>query len=482
MKKITLFIMIAAILIAAGAGYAIYHFVSLPGKVSPSSDFISYVSAYTSGSISTRDPIKVVFTSDIADAGQVGKDADPRFFQIKPSIKGTLTWYNERTLEFRPAKHLSEDTEYKVTLLLDRVFQDIPREFREFSFTLRTIRQAIETRVEGIEFYDDFSREDRRIKGFIHTADYTDVSLIQETVKAEQNGSKLELSWVVQEDERTHIFLVEGVTQSEEPGIVNLFIRGEPIGVRFSETIPVEVPVKGEFRVLSHKVTQSPSQSLEVRFSEPLDPSQNLTGLIRAAGVVDPQIVIEGNIVRVFPSTVMTGSYNFEVSDGIRSNRRKRLAQSTSLAVTFETLKPQVRLVGQGVIIPTSGEILFPFQAVSLKAVDVSITRIFEHNVAQFLQVNDLSGQSELRRVGRMVRRKTIMLDQVGKVDYNAWNTYYIDLTELISREPGAVYQVNVNFRKEYSTYNCGDAAEEIAIVPVDERYNAGDDTPLLLR
>src|SRR5690606_7576967 len=188
------------------------------------------------------------------------------------------------------------DAEYQVTIPLDKVYQGIPREFSTFSFTLRTIRQAIETRVEGIEFYDDFSREDRRIKGIVQTADYTDVNLIQETVKAEQNGKKLELSWVVQEDERSHIFLVEGVTQSEEPGIVNLFVMGEPIGVRFSETIPVEVPVKGEFRVLSHSVTQTPSQSLEVRFSEPLDPSQNFTGLIRAAGVVDPQIVVEGNI------------------------------------------------------------------------------------------------------------------------------------------------------------------------------------------
>jgi alpha-2-macroglobulin len=477
MKRKTLTISILALLIAIGGGYAIYGIVSTPEPLSQDLDFSSYISAYTSGSISTREPLRVIFSSDRVSADQAGKAADSRLFQIRPSVKGSLTWHNERTLEFRPEKGLAGNTEYRVSIGLDRLYSGIPKESSIFSFSLRTIKQAMEVRVDGLEFYDDASREDRRVKGVVQTADYADDKSIQETVKAQQNGKSLNISWSGTGDGRSHIFFVEGVTQAEEPGTVNLSVKGNTIGADYSDNIPVDIPAMGEFRVLSHFITQSPSQYIEIRFSEPVDPTQNLNGLIRAAGVTDPQIIIEANLVRIYPHTRLTGTFNFEISDGIRSSYRQRLAQSTVIPVTFEVVRPQVRLVGQGVIIPSTGGILFPFQAVGLKAVDVSVVRIFEQNIAQFLQVNSLSGQSELRRVGRLIMRKTVMLDQAGQVDFNAWNTYNIDLAELISAEPGAVYQVNINFRKEYSTYGCGEEGET-AIIPINERYRSSDDIP----
>src|SRR3546814_5749249 len=49
---------------------------------------------------------------------------------------------------------------------------------------------------------------------------------------------------------------------------------------------------------------------------------------------------------------------------------------------------------------------------VNLKAVDVSIIKIYENNIPQFLQQNDLQGNYGLRRVARPVVQKTIWLDQ----------------------------------------------------------------------
>ena len=478
MKKKWLLISLGTVILALGGLAAVYKLVLSEKKAPRAKDFSSYISAHTSGTISTRDAIYVSFATNVVDINQAGKEADAKLFRIRPSIKGTITWFNERTLEFRPAAPLSNDTEYRVTIALNRVFNDIPKDYDEFTFNLRTIKQAMEVKVAGIEFYEDAAREERRVSGRILTADYAEPESVKQTLKATQQGKGLEITWGSSDDARTHNFWIEGVTQTDDTGKVNLAVNGKPIGADYTDAIEVEIPPKGVFRLLSHYVTQSPEQYIEIRFSEPIDPSQNLRGLIRASGIADLRIIVEGNLVRVYPTTRVAGSFSFEVSEGIRNTNRQRLEQSSVISVTFEVIKPQVRLVGQGVILPSSGGLLFPFQAVSLRAVEVSVTRIFERNIAQFLQVNNLEGQSELRRVGRMMLRKTVLLDQGGQADFSRWNTYHIDLSELIKTEPGAIYQVTINFRSEHSTYSCDGSDANQPIEIIDERYDSNDDVP----
>ena len=85
--------------------------------------------------------------------------------------------------------------------------------------------------------------------------------------------------------------------------------------------------------------------------------------------------------------------------------------------------------MGNGVIIPTMAQgLLFPFQAVNLKSVDVKIIQIYENNIVQFLQNNKLNGQSQLKRVGRIVHKETINLNSGKPIDFGKWNSFSIDL------------------------------------------------------
>ena len=67
----------------------------------------------------------------------------------------------------------------------------------------------------------------------------------------------------------------------------------------------------------------------------------------------------------------------------VEKDKNKQLA--------FEATKPNVREIGSGVIMPTSNGLRFPFEAVNLKAVDVVVTKVYENNLVQFLQVNDIN-------------------------------------------------------------------------------------------
>ena len=95
----------------------------------------------------------------------------------------------------------------------------------------------------------------------------------------------------------------------------------------------------------------------------------------------------------------------------------------------------------------------------SLCSVDVKILKIYENNITQFFQVNNFDGTSELQRVGRVVLKKTISLNNTNVNDYARWKRYTIDLSSLVNAEPGAIYQVKLSFKKSNAYYH----AEKVA-------------------
>ncbi|TFH23917.1 MAG: hypothetical protein E4H10_11375, partial [Bacteroidia bacterium] len=120
---------------------------------------------------------------------------------------------------------------------------------------------------------------------------------------------------------------------------------------------------------------------------------------------------------------------------------------------------------------------IFPFKAVNLKAVNVRIIKIFEDNIGQFFQDNYYSGDSELKRVGRMVLNKEIVLSSDRAVDYGSWNIFSLDLAELIETEPGAIYNVSITFDRSQSLLPCAAEDKEEAQKPFKrntevERFN----------
>ena len=334
----------------------------------------------------------------------------------------------------------------------------------------------MEVAINGLEFYQEASKMERRLYGVVATADYADANEVKKTVEATQGGDKLELAWESASDGKTHRFWVENIKQGDTPSKVIIKCDGEAINSDFEKNIEYDIPIKGVFRVLSTRVIQNPDQYVEIRFSEPLDQNQNLQGLITCAGIPDLRMVTEGNVIKVYPSNRQNGTFNLSVAEGLRGFGGQKMGEAAILPIQFEVYKPEVKMLGDGVIIPTTGGLLFPFQAVSLRAVDVEVIRIYEDNIAQFLQVNNLAGNNELHRVGRMLIKKTILLNAGGEIDYGAWNTFHIDLSKLISTEPGAIYQVKLSFRKAYSAYGCEGKSNTDAIQITDETYDPSDD------
>jgi len=146
------------------------------------------------------------------------------------------------------------------------------------------------------------------------------------------------------------------------------------------------------------------------------------------------------------------------VDQGLKNIDDESLAQSSSISLQVSSLNPAVTIHSPGTIMPDAKNLILQFSAVSLYAVDLSIIRIYESNVLMFLQDNSMtsSSASDLRRSGRLVYKKLLRLDSDPTKDINEWNDYFIDLDGIIKQEPGAIYRIELSFKKNYAAYPCG--------------------------
>ena len=178
------------------------------------------------------------------------------------------------------------------------------------------------------------------------------------------------------------------------------------------ELLSVDIPELNDFAVYEVEYVAEPERYVEVTFTKLLDAAQNMQGLAWIDGNKSETVNVEGNKLRLYPDAGSKGALNVHLSQNIRSKNGLNLKESVVRQIVVSDEKPEVRFIGNGVIIPQSTQLTIPFQAVYLRGVVVRVIKIFEQNIGQFLQVNDLERTSDLMRVGRLIARKTIFLDE----------------------------------------------------------------------
>ena len=414
--------------------------------------FTHYITAYTSNVISSRGEVVVRLASELKSNYQPEK----RLFHLEPTVDGSEIWLDERTVAFRPSDKFKNGTHYRVQFNLTELVDsaDVPGPFQ---FDFETLRQDMEVSVDGITTPDPGERSKQHLIGTIYTADAAELSEMKNVLTARQGGYSLPIEWEQDPNLRTHHFTITDIKRSEKTGFLKLSWSGQPIGTEVRGSQQIEITPLGEFELVRTHVIRDVNPHIELTFSDPIDPNQNLQGLFRIGSYDQFNVIVKENKVELYPRKKLTGEKTLTISEGIRNRDGNRIGQELNRTVYLHQLKPQVKFVGSGVIIPQSDELLLPIEAVSLGAIDVQVTRIFENNITQFLQFNNLSGGTRLNYVGRPIVQEVIPLSSLGAVDPGSWNGYALDLSKLIKPEPGAIYQVKVGFRKHQIVYPCAD-------------------------
>ncbi|RZK20421.1 MAG: hypothetical protein EOO86_04475 [Pedobacter sp.] len=181
----------------------------------------------------------------------------------------------------------------------------------------------------------------------------------------------------------------------------------------------------------------------------------DLTGMISLGNLSDLRYTIDASQVKVYAAEELKGNYTLNVNNGIENINGKTLSGGKTANLVFEDKIPSVTIAGGGTILPNSGKLVLPFEAINLKAVDVTVIKIYENNIPQFFQTNSYKDGNELRRVAKPILQKTVRLDEDKALNLHKKNRFTLDLDKMIRTEPGAMYRVTIAFRQEYNAYNC---------------------------
>lgn len=429
------------------------------GAVADSTSYNPCVKSFTRGTISRFAPVYLIFAEDVPPE-KMQEGGLGRYFSIKPEVKGEFAFDDAHTVVFRPAVSFERNTEYRIEADLSPWFATRQGE-RYFSFRFSTCPPALYVAREVFEPREAFGPGEGET-GFkltyaLRTPDRETPESLEALVRASEPA---DVRWQHAPDGKNHTLVLSRVPARAASYELELSAKPNKLGLKEGRLITSRIPAAGEFEVYETRFVGEPERYVEVVFTEILDEGQELRGLAYLRGDENVTLASEGNALRLYPGKDLAGPNQVFLSAGIRSKKGRTLGSDRVEEVDLVDALPAVRFAGEGNIIPQSAELNLPFQAIYLRGVVARVIRIYENNIGQFMQSNDLAGDYGLASVGRLAARKTIFFDG-DELGFRNWQTYAIRLNELIDPEPGAIYRIELAPTREHSAYPCNENAPQ---------------------
>ena len=420
-----------------------------------------YVEAFTTGENSALTPIIVKFTEDVEFKGNftIGQVLDEKLFRINPSLEGKAVWKGESTVEFIPKNPLKNDKHYIVRLDISKIAvigKNIPK---TFTFDFHTVNLAYSYSLGELSCYDVDDENSYYLTGAIYTSDFVDEKDAEKILSVKPNNYSI--SWTHYKTGRLHTFRIDTIRSEKEKYSVRLQFDGISIGDSRKEVEIVRIPEISVFEFLNTSIEYYPEFRVTATFSSPIDQSQRLRDKISISDL-SLRFVVDMNKIHIYPSQRKTGTHTLKINKSILNQKGKTLDENITDIINFEDIKPTVKFLGKGVVLPSSNKMSVPFLAINYQEVEVTVTRIFESNILQFLQESDMDeGGWELYRVGKQIAKQRISLGNIISKKMQNWNTYSLDLSKLIAVEPGAVYRVEIQGKKPLSEGKVTDDSDD---------------------
>jgi len=421
--------------------------------------FREYIGQFPSARQSVTQPIEINLSKSL-DFFSETQEIPSSFVEIQPKTEGKLLIKNPRQLIFIPEKNLKPDTEYLITLKLNRLFDKVPKDLKTYTFSFRTIEPNFSIRTENLQSY---SQEWQYLEGILESADYIEPEDLPKLFSVSQDRSPIPVKWQSSNAPANYFsFVIDSIKRKEDDSNILLKWDGSSIKSKTKGEQEFLIPGYNNFKIVDIQTHAPPKASLSINFSDPLDANQDFSGLVKIDSLDNLKYQTEGNVLHVYPSRKVGGELEIKVFPGIKNTQGLTLKEVYSERISFEQVKPAVELISKGVIFPQATSTPLYFKTVNLKAVDVRVIKIYEDNVLEFLQDGNLNNVYEynLPRVGKRIAKKTIQL-KTDEKEKDHWKAHALKLSDFFKADPGALYQVEISFKKEYSLYDCPGQEEE---------------------
>ncbi|HJS00405.1 MAG TPA: hypothetical protein VJ780_05675, partial [Flavobacterium sp.] len=382
--------------------------------------FKEFISNFSGGIVSTKSDIRVVlgFNKTEWKANQV---LDSDLFDISPSVDGKVIALSGNTIAFVPKEKLKQNTAYQITLHLSKLIKT-PEKLEDFNFTVKTIKQDFIVVTNDIQSY---SKDSQYLNCVLKTADVVDLESVIKLVSAQQNGNNLAVKFDKSIPSGTEFsFVIDKIQRLSTESKVEIDFDESALEADNKDKIEYIVAAKNDFKVIKVDVPEGNNQTLSINFSEPLLKGQDFRGLVSIQNARNLKFSVQGNLLKVFFNNIveaeskivnevsttvdsasvtpvveyvatkgeepqlLTGELLVEIFRGIESAYGQKMDKDYTTKISFDQIKPGVRFVKNGTILPSSNNLKLNFEAANLSAVDVKVYKIYKNNILQFLQDN----------------------------------------------------------------------------------------------
>jgi uncharacterized protein YfaS (alpha-2-macroglobulin family) len=458
MKRLTLFLIALSTLCP---GFVFYSCKNSRNVV-PSSEYAAYISGYTAGVIPQNATIRIELAGEqpVVNAGAEVKE---KLFDFSPSLKGKTYWIDGKTLEFVPeANELKPGKVYDASFALSKVMTLKDSRLNRFDFSFRVEEKSFALKILSVDVAEA-AKDKVAVNGEIRFSDTPELEDVTKMLVVKRGGESFVPAVEQADNPHCFRFAIDGIAKLDDESQLEIKASGKAVGIDKTVEERVTIPAAKPFTLILTEMLEASGHGIRLTFSKPVSEAQDLTGLVSLndESIAYVPHVHDNKIDLFFERSRNLQSVLVRIDQGLKSSDGDALGQSSLVQMEIHSLDPQVEFLSSGMIMPHSGDLVLPFRAVSLYAVDLKIIRIYESNVLMFLQDNLLSGtgSNQLRRSGRLVYKKLLRLDSDPAKDIHNWENYSIDLSRLIKQQPGDIYRVELSFKKEYASYPCSDNA-----------------------
>ena len=425
---------------------------------------LMFLDSYTSGVIANGEPIVVRFNNPEALKVKYGEDLSSKSFSFSPSLKGKAVWIDENTVGFQ-YDNIDKNQNYVCKFKMSD-FVDVPADQTlEFGFGVRRQNFSLVT-AQPICTSNESMNYLLRVAFAVPVDQDEVVNLFDDAFR------KSHPVQVTATGNNVYDFEVQNFERKNNAYEVPVVLDGKALDCKAKMERNLAIYAKDSFEPVMFDVDKAASKGT-LLFTQPLKESQNLAGFVSFNKKLGYKADIKGNKIDFYFDKSSLYRYeledlNMSVASGIRADNGMLLQGDYDYPFDLTDNLPKVRWTDDGVIIPNVDETTVYFDAICLNSVTLRIIRIYDDNILSFLQDNEITETYGVRKAGRLEKKVRLAIDNPYA---NQWKTFPIVLSDYIKVEPGAMYQLSLNFGPADYTF----ASEEMKKAVVDNDVMEAD-------
>ncbi|MGQ9630447.1 MAG: alpha-2-macroglobulin family protein [bacterium] len=429
-------------------------------KIKYSPETAQMVSHVTSGVISSSGDIRVRFVAPMVDRNLVGNPLEKRVFSFTPSIDGIARWEDEQTLSFKPNAPLPLRQRYAGRLNMASLFpQHRDKSLEPLDFQFEVAGREIASLTGDFRPLKEDDPEHIIYEGTIVFTEPADPRAVERSVTLLVDSQKLPLKWSAEEDGKEFTFTTSEIKRDNKKK--NFVLKVDKSGLEISDHYQRQFSLEPlqDLKIAKILIREEGLEpSVKIEFSDELDPEQDIIGLIGVEPYIEVKLKKVGKSVYVLGDFAPGERYTVRVSPGIRSKWGTKIDEEVEEEIEFSDIKPQISFVSDGVFLPSSNQQKITFKTVNLRNVRLEIKRVFENNLGQFLQTENLNSAKDrtesfntdyVNRVGVEIARETLPIGE----ERNVWLQHELDLKKIIRPGEKGLFLVSLSFEREDMIY-----------------------------